>query len=546
MSISLKPDQSLVSGKQAIAAFSRLLESLNTAVSLSVYLQLKYGCYDDLVNRKIKPVDYANTALFRKDYQAVKGLSKAVFLPTSLDKRKAALDKFWEAEGKCAQTNSRFDALMYEGGLEKLLIDDPRMFSLLSRAQNQVHKILGETPHKAKFRFGPGVTSLVKRNVTLPQKYARVIHVTPELYPYWRDIVGPLWGSNINDVTIVTGNAISFVEKNAKTDRAIAVEPHVNVYAQLGIGGVIRDRLRRWVDLDTGQEVNRFLASKAQSWDLATVDLESASDTISRSLVWFLLPEKWAVLLDKCRSHRFTLNGVEYESNKFSSMGNGFTFELETVIFYALARACGSHRVFTSAFGDDIIAEACVYSDLKRLLEFCGFTVNLDKTFACGSFYESCGSDFFDGVDVRPFFWKDLKPLTAFKFMNDISKMSLREDGTRDRSYYSAYSFLESLLPEKFRECRIPYGNGDVGILSSWDSVSPSIRRNDDGWCGFTTKAVKFQPRRQSHFREIKGLLASLDQGGENSSAPVRGQGVYKVGRFLTFGQWTGPGPWVS
>lgn len=547
MSIVLDVNQSLVNGKQALAAFSRVLESLNTPISLSVYIQLKNNCHEDLVNRKINPLHYTSAAKFKLDYQAVKGLSKAVFLSTSIDKRQAAVDKFWKAESSCRETNKRFDQLMYEGGLSKLLSEDPEMFCMLSKAQNQIAKILGKIPTSADFRFGPGVTSLVKSNVTLPQKYSREIHVTPELYSYWQDVVGPIWARDVDDVKIVSGNNVSFVSKNAKTDRAIAVEPHVNVYAQLGIGQVLRDKLRRWVNIDTGQDVNRFLASKAQEWDLATVDLESASDTISRSLIWFLLPEGWASLLDTCRSHRFTYQGDEFVSEKFSSMGNGFTFELETIVFYSLALACGSHRSLTSCYGDDIIAEARIYDKLQSLLNFCGFTVNLDKSFVRGSFFESCGEDFFNGENVRPFFWKNLKPTTVFKMINDVSKIASRSDGTRDRSYLSAHSFLRSLLPREVdRLCLIPYGYGDVGIQEGWDVVSPSVRRNDNGWCGFTTKAVKFLSDKRLYRGDQRGYLASLDTAAMTSESPVRGRGVYQMGRLLTFGQWAGPGPWIE
>lgn len=550
MSIIHMVNESLINGNQALAAFSRVLESLDTPVSLSVWMQLKYRCNEDVVNRKIDPLHYASAASFRKDYQAVKGLSKATFLPTNLDRRLAAVESFWKAERQCDETNKRFDALMYGGGFARLAAEDPTMFSLLSRAQNQIEKILGKTPRVADFRFGPGVTSLVKRNVTLPQKYSREIHVTPELYSCWRDIVGPQWAAYVTDVKVVSGNSVSFVDKNAKTDRAIAVEPHVNVYAQLGLGQALRDKLRRWINLDTGQEVNRFFASKAQSWDLATVDLASASDTISRSLVWFLLPEAWAQLLDTCRSHRFTLAGEEYESAKFSSMGNGFTFELETIIFYALARACGSHRSLTSCYGDDIIAEAHTYPQLRKLLEYCGFSVNLDKSFVHSAFYESCGEDYFDGVNVRPFFWKDIKPTSIFKMINDVSKLASRTDGSRDRKFLSAHSFLRSLLPGAYAKCLIPYGYGDVGIQAGWDEAVPHIRRNDNGWCGFTTKAVKFRPEQRKYGGSFGAYLASLDarKGAPpalTSTSPVRGRGSYQVGRLLTFGQWSGPGPWV-
>lgn len=550
MSINIKVGDSVINPRQAVAAYSRFLESLDTPVSLSVYLQLKYECYDDLVNRKIYPRNYADVALFRKDYQACKGLSKATFLPTTIDRRQAAENQFRKSESRCAELNKRFDDLMYGDKLKNLAADDPTMFSMLSKAQNLIAKILGSLPHELSPRFGPGVTSLVKRNVTLPQKYSREIHVTPELFSFFPDLVGPLWMNEVSEVTLVKGNSISFVAKNAKTDRAIAIEPHLNVYAQLGLGRILRDKLRRWVDLDTGQEVNRFLASKAQEWRLATVDIESASDSISRSLVWYLLPEQWATVLDSCRSHWYSLDGEWHVSNKFSSMGNGFTFELETIIFYALARAAGSDLHLTACYGDDIIAEACVYPQLVRVLDYCGFSVNLDKSFVHSNFYESCGEDYFDGRNVRPFFWKDTVGTSIFKMINDVSRWSERDDGTRDRKYFPAFAFLISLLGGELRDCLIPYGYGDVGILTSWDDAVPKIRRNANGWCGFTTKAVKFRPDKRLYRGDVRGYLSSLDSRegaspSQTSESPVRGRGVYQVGRLLTFGQWTGPGPWV-
>lgn len=554
MSMKMKPTSSVVGTRQALAMFGRMLESMNTPVSLSCYMQIKYGEFTDLVDRKIDPTQYATAAAFRKDYQAVKGLSKAVFLDTTHDRRKSAVDKFWEAEKACGVTNERFDNLMYGDGLKKLEAEDPEMLQMLFRARNLIEKILGLYPKLGSMRFGPGVTSLVKRHVTLPKKYATSLHVTPELYSYWRDIVGTSWCKTVTNIDIVGGNTVSFVSKTAKVDRAIAVEPHVNVYAQLGIGDALRGRFRKWIDLDTGQDWNRYLASVAHSWRLSTVDLSSASDTISTSLIWFLLPEQWVALLDRCRSHRFTLDGKEYVNNKFSSMGNGFTFELESIIFYAMARAAGSSRELTATYGDDIICEDHSFDNLNRLLNFCGFTVNADKSFSQSNFFESCGHDYFEGQNVRPFFWKDLnKPTMIYKMINDISRFAMLPCGSRSKKYLGVYSFAKSLLPNRqWMDCRIPYGYGDVGIESSWDEAVPSLRRIVDdkgipnGYDGFRTKALKFRPRRDCYRTDVRGLLAALDTGSEQSSAPVRGSGYYEVGRLDTFGCWTGPGPWIG
>lgn len=539
MSIVLRPNQSLVGTEQALALFVDVLEALDTPISLGVALRIKYRLFDDLVRLSLQPSNYVCPLRFAKDYQAVSGLRKAGFLKTTIDRRQAAIDTFWKAERSCAVTNQRFNYLMYEGGLRKLSEDDPWMASSLFKAKALIHRILGELPKSLDYRFGPGATSLVKGEITLPKKYSREIHVTPEIYSYWRDITGPRWASHVSNVEIVSGNAVTFVPKDGKTDRSIAIEPHLNVYAQLGIGSEIRRRLSPWVDLNRGQDLNRFLASQAHSWDLATIDFSSASDTISRGLVAFLLPEEWWRLLDRVRSHRFTLDGEEYVNEKFSSMGNGFTFELESLIFYALARASGGSRCFTSAYGDDVILPRESADAFVRLSEYCGFQVNRDKSFLTGLFFESCGQDYFSGVPVRPFFWKDLKPTTHFKMSNDIQKLAISLQCRKLQSVSDGY-FLS--FSKEVRQCQIPQGYGDVGFIREWDSASPGLKRALNGYDGFITKAMKFRPRKKSYITSQSAYLASLDMITETSQSPVRGAGVYEIRPLGTFGSWVGSG----
>jgi hypothetical protein len=98
--------------------------------------------------------------------------------------------------------------------------------------------------------------------------------------------------------------------------------------------------------------------------------------------------------------------------NKMSSMGNGFTFPLETLIFWALASACveldapGS-RTRTLAYGDDLIVDVRAVPLIQEVFDICGFILNDDKSFWDGSFRESCGKDYVFGIDVRPIYVKD-------------------------------------------------------------------------------------------------------------------------------------------
>jgi hypothetical protein len=209
------------------------------------------------------------------------------------------------------------------------------------------------------------------------------------------------------DGVLVDGNEWFSVPKNAVINRACAAEPAWNVWLQLGIGRVMRQCMKRrlGVDLSNQKFVNRALVEHAYAWDLVTIDLSSASDLLASSMLCWALPGHWFHLLDIARSETTTLPGGEVvRLEKFCSMGNGFTFPLQTLIFTALVRAIVPHdeHCLTAVFGDDIIVPRRYAADVIDGLEFLGLQVNRTKTHLAGGFRESCGVDVFRGVNVRP------------------------------------------------------------------------------------------------------------------------------------------------
>lgn len=213
---------------------------------------------------------------------------------------------------------------------------------------------------------------------------------------------------------VVDYNKVTFVPKTAQTHRAIAIEPLMNIFLQLGVGDFLSDILRK-AGLDLRSQVrNQNLARIGSIGDCepeerpVTIDLSMASDTLSIELVKDLLPEEWFNLLDDLRSQYGSANGLVSRWAKFSSMGNGFTFQLESLIFYALtlsvARHLGYGRSNISVYGDDIICPAGMSLQLIDVLAFSGFKINANKSYLTGSFRESCGTDWFEGRNVRPFF----------------------------------------------------------------------------------------------------------------------------------------------
>jgi hypothetical protein len=223
-------------------------------------------------------------------------------------------------------------------------------------------------------------------------------------------------------VELVSDDKITFVPKDARTERPIAVGASLNMYLQLGVKTWLQKRLLR-VGLDlSDQETNQRLAYEGSRYSFikgiknpnqfATIDLASASDTISYELVKLLLPPDWFALLCDLRHESGAIGSESFKYEKFSAMGNGFTFPLESLIFWAVAKAAILQDGYPclqsdiAVYGDDIIIrEKCVGSAL-RALTWSGFTVNHEKSFFSGPFKESCGADYFLGTDVRPFYLK--------------------------------------------------------------------------------------------------------------------------------------------
>jgi hypothetical protein len=282
-----------------------------------------------------------------------------------------------------------------------------------------------------KGRCGPGASVGTKGKHEYIKLFAGPITATrPGLYKMYRAYAQlyPEWANaeiirvlTHGEATYVSGSKSSFVPKTNKISRMICTEPSLNMFIQLGIGEIIGDRLRSYlgINLEDQQTVNRLLArlgSRSQRY--ATIDLESASDSISLKMLTEYMPDWVVATLLEVRSPTTTLPGGErVQLNMVSTMGNGFTFPLQTAIFGCAVAAVYKHagialyrgrRPNFSVFGDDIICETQVFHRVTRLLGLLGFVVNSDKTFAEGPFRESCGYDWLNGQPVRGVYIKAL------------------------------------------------------------------------------------------------------------------------------------------
>jgi hypothetical protein len=224
------------------------------------------------------------------------------------------------------------------------------------------------------------------------------------------------------------------------------------------------------LDIRNQQQKNIAMAKRGSEFgDVATLDLKSASDMISIDLVRALMPSSWFDLLMKLRSPTITVRsdgkaadvGMQVELHMISTMGNGFTFPLMTLLIVALIYGfrCtrGGPSLFidwsdTCVFGDDIIIPVHEYAGFVDVLTKAGLIVNSDKSFCEGSFRESCGGDFLNGVDITPFYVKSLASAAdVYVAINQVLSWSARERKFLHHTLTLLRSFIDGkphLVPE--------------------------------------------------------------------------------------------------
>lgn len=485
----------------ALTYAQKVWEGIDTPTSLSCYLLSKYGEMEQLVRMSVNPSNYVDPQDFFLDYQSVKLLSKYPYLKTGIDTKAVAYEKFLESEAQCRRTNVRLR--MRESGQ----LFSPDAEHVISLMQRKISHILGDVPSfdAMAFDFGPGAAYGVRGETSVFNKVTASLECTYALAGILPDFLAefPAWVSPDIPATVslIRGNQLSFVPKDAKTDRPICIEPLLNGLYQKGVGSWIRDRLRSHGINLNDQGTNQKLASQAVELGLATVDFSSASDTISYRTVLDLLPIDWFEFLDVARSPSYEYEGKWTSFQKFSSMGNAYTFELETLIFYALAYACaevlgipvrtGSNL---SVYGDDVIIPQSTFHLFSEVGSLLGFTINKEKSFNEGLFFESCGSDYFDSVLVRPFLVKKRldRLLPTFYAINTLHRMASRipkgnpKGQSVGRRLMAFRQELIALVPMRNRRYG-PEGYGDGHIVAELDfcmSNSKTISRHPswDGW----------------------------------------------------------------
>lgn len=459
-----------------------LCKSVDSPCSLAAWMKYKYGEHSALVSSQVNPADYTCADDFQLDYGILSFVKKFTGLKTGIDTRAVALLKLKQSEARCREFNVKLKNPLPRN-VEGVLLHARRLACSILGPLNVAQML-------ERCKWGPGATSSIRRDMArIDNKINEFpMSVTRQALPYLRKVIGEdihwgrcfvpscdgQWSPLPVCFQVVESNRVVTVPKDARGDRVISAEPTGNTFLQQGVGRYLRKRLKRFgVNLDD-QRINQSWAEYALPLGLATLDLSSASDSICTELVAQLLPLDWFLFLDDLRSHKSKLDGIEFHNERFSSMGNAFTFELETLIFYCLTKAVvnESGKLGTvSVYGDDIVVNAELFDRVVDVFEEVGFVINREKSFAEGVFRESCGKHYFNGTDVTPPYQKHVldSPSELIRCHNRLYRWAWRcgLGMVLDKRIRPAILAAKNQIEDKLSKVVQPFGSdGDFGFLS--------------------------------------------------------------------------------
>lgn len=271
---------------------------------------------------------------------------------------------------------------------------------------------------------------------------------------------------------LVDGSNLSSVPKNDRIDRMICTEPSLNMFFQRSLGEHINKVLARSYGYDPALQPdrNRNLARLGSSVPLiGTIDLSSASDTISYKLCKEILPTWLMAAIDDCRCKQtiYSFSKEVVHLDMVATMGNGFTFPLQTYIFSNLIRTlCFLNNVrftrfsqrgsFFGVFGDDIVVPTDLFDPCMQALKQLGMIPNPDKSFNHGYFRESCGTDWYHGANVRGVYCKNLNCIQdRYSLCNRLLRFAALH--RLDLS-----EMIRVILPPSWKQNLIPFDEPDT------------------------------------------------------------------------------------
>lgn len=338
------------------------------------------------------------------------------------------------------------------------------------------------------FQHGPGITAdgrspLSKWSVEKTY-YASLDRVVPMSWAFGFE---PSFTSH----QISGVNKVLFVPKDSRGPRTIACEPHEYMWYQQAMARSLMLHVRNFPYINfLDQSINNRLAqlgSIDRSWN--TLDLKDASDRVSLRLVKDIFPPRIARHLESFRTGYSRLpSGELVHLNKYAAMGSALCFPVESFVFWAIARSY--HKTIepgiSYVYGDDIITTATDRAGFTEYIRKFGLEVNPSKSYFSGHFRESCGGDYFNGIDVTPIKVRKINRLSVIALANHLFNKGLVQAADFVKSTFRAPSAKNDYCYNFGPRSGVFRFNKDLQVLEvKTRGPLTKTRKLDDDWAYF-------------------------------------------------------------
>jgi hypothetical protein len=259
------------------------------------------------------------------------------------------------------------------------------------------------------FDFIPTPGTSAEGLKTLGDKLSYLSLVYPDMFkqPFGLSYVLPFWDrpwEGDSDYSVVKA-----VPKSYKASRIIAMEPVRRQSYANAMAKIWQRYLPKFIDI-TDQSRNQYLAFIGSKYGMmATLDFSNASDTVTKTMLREFFPQKVLDRIEPLLSTYTRVGERRRPMQMASTAGHSFTFIIETIVFYAIAKyACDltlqfnddieEYLCYASVYGDDVCISTYAVDTAIDIYTELGFILNEDKSFTTGQYRESCGEEYYNGI----------------------------------------------------------------------------------------------------------------------------------------------------
>jgi hypothetical protein len=324
------------------------------------------------------------------------------------------------------------------------------------------------------------------------------------------------------------------------------MEPVAYQWAQQGVRVWLEQKLKAgvlqdYVTLEDQGRNQRFAALGSMSQMYDTLDLSSASDSVKWDVIRRGFPTPLVKHLFATRSTKVLLpDGTIVKPDKFAPMGSALCFPVQTVLYSSVILMLGVAKAYNldwkvpgafegidvaaavkmafyrrhspdrafgfqpfCTYGDDIIVDEALTSNVIDCLSLLGFKVNTEKSFTGAHPYrESCGEHYCNGERVTPLAFKP-KEIKSEVDLNSVVGIIDLINRCPDYGYENLRRTLIQFVM-RYPIAGVRQRNGVIPILFTEDPEVSSAILHHTPRNTHLAKSTRFKPRKGSLSKDLQ------------------------------------------